>query len=116
MQSPRSKCEMLGLDKQKVEACDGVSDEVAEDMAKAALDRSRASIAIATTGFAGPQENDEEVGLVHLAIAMGDGTIVHREEHFGDRGREKVCEQTVQAALQFLINTLKGRADTRVSS
>ena len=109
--SPEAKCDLLGLDRKKVEACNGVSKEVAIDMAQAALDRSQASMAVAITGFAGPREENEEVGLVHFAIATRNGSPVHREQHFGDLGRETVCRHAVQTALEMLIDAVRHERD-----
>ena len=107
--SPDAKCDLLGLDRGIVEACHGVSRNIAIDMARAALERSRASIAVATTGFAGPRENNEEVGLVHIAVATRSAEVYHREEHFGELGRKEVCQKSVSAALQLLIHTVRSK-------
>lgn len=98
-----AKCELLGLERRHVEQCEGVSADIARAMAKAALEESRADLAAATTGFAGPRQGDEEVGLVHIAVASADGCD-HRELHCGDIGREEVCEKAVLTALQMLID------------
>ena len=42
-------------------------------MARGALARSQAELAIAITGFAGPGEDDDEEGLVHFAAPVADG-------------------------------------------
>ena len=97
-----AKCELLGLERGPVERCEGVSEEIARAMAKAALKESRATLAVAITGFAGPRQADEEVGLVHIAVA-GEGSSAHRALHLGDIGREKVCNEAVATALELLI-------------
>ncbi|MCF8707393.1 CinA family protein [Rhizorhapis sp. SPR117] len=99
-----AKCELLNLERERVEACAGVSKDIAIAMAKAALDRSHADIAMAITGFAGPQEHDEEVGLVHIALIGRDGKPRHHICHFGDVGREVVCRKTVLVALELLTD------------
>lgn len=100
--STEAKCDLLGLDRGKVEACDGVSEHIAREMAHSLLDRSEADLALATTGFAGPQEEEEEVGLVHIALATSSG-IWHVEKHFGDQGRNRVRELATAAALELAI-------------
>jgi nicotinamide-nucleotide amidase len=105
-----AKCELLGLERHHVEECEGVSEEIARAMARAALEESRAQLAAATTGFAGPREGEEEVGLVHVAVASPDGCD-HRELHCGDIGREAVCEQAVRTALEMLIERADARPD-----
>lgn len=97
-----AKCELLGLDRARVEACGGVAEDIARAMARAALRKSHADLSVAITGFAGPRESDEEVGLVHLATASGAGTQ-HCELHLGDIGRAAISEKSVETALEMLI-------------
>ena len=99
-----AKCELLDLERHRVEQCEGVSEDIARGMAVAALQRSHADLAVAITGFAGPQQADEEVGLVHIATA-GHGGNRHRALHLGDIGRAAVCEKAVIAALEMLIES-----------
>ncbi|AKH42533.1 nicotinamide-nucleotide amidase [Altererythrobacter atlanticus] len=105
--SNEAKCDLLGLDRAEVEACEGVSPELADKMAQAGLDRSRADISISITGFAGPQENDEEVGLVHIALAKRETAGERQTCHFGDIGRRAVCEESVAAALKLLLANIR---------
>ena len=97
-----AKCELFGLQREPVERCEGVSEDIACAMARAALKESRATLAVAITGFAGPRKGDEEVGLVHIAVA-GEQNSAHRVLHLGDIGREKVCDEAVAAALELLV-------------
>ncbi len=98
-----AKCEMLGLARRRVEECGGVAEDVARAMAGSALDRSLADLAVAITGFAGPRESDEEVGLIHVATAATDGTR-HRVLHLGDIGRAAACEEAVKVALEMIVD------------
>ena len=98
-----SKCELLGLDRRRVEQCGGVSEEIAKALAIAALRKSRADLSAAITGFAGPREGDEEVGLVHIAVASS-GAIEHRVLHLGDIGRSAVCDRAVGDVLEMLAS------------
>jgi nicotinamide-nucleotide amidase len=86
----QAKCDLLGIAREKVDACGAVSEPVAREMAQGALRRSNADIAVAITGFAGPGGPDDEEGLVHFACARRDGETCHREEHFGAIGRDGV--------------------------
>jgi nicotinamide-nucleotide amidase len=97
-----AKCELLGLERHHVEECEGVSADIACAMARAAVRESKADLAAAVTGFAGPRQGEEEVGLVHVAVAS-KRECVHRELHLGDIGREAVCEKAVATSLQMLI-------------
>lgn len=100
--SVNAKCELLGLERERVEQCGGVSEDIARALAASSLARSQAHLSIAITGFAGPPEGEEEVGLVHIAAARGKA-ISHKELHLGDIGRNAVCEQSVIAALSLAI-------------
>lgn len=75
-------------------------------MAAGALAQSRADFAIALTGFCGPQEKDEEVGLVYLACAARDGRRFTQECHFGDIGREAVLDHAVATALAMMTEAV----------
>ena len=81
-----------------------VSRETAEAMAQGALAVSKADLAVAVTGIAGPGGGSAEkpVGLVHFAAASRDGRRVHREKRYGDVGRSAVRAQAVAEALAML--------------
>lgn len=98
-----AKCDVLGLERKRVEECEGVAEDVARSMAEGALENSRANLAVAITGFAGPREGNEEVGLIHLATADARGTE-HEVLHLGDIGRNAACQKAVEAALKMLVN------------
>jgi nicotinamide-nucleotide amidase len=74
-------------------------------MVHGALFRSRADLAIAVTGIAGPGGGSPEkpVGLVHLAAKSRSGKLVHRKMLYGDIGRTEVRLATIRTALQMLI-------------
>jgi len=111
-----AKCDLLGLDRKELEAYDGVSARVVTQMAVSLFEQSNAPIALATTGFAGPRKGDEEVGLVHFAIALENREVRHFQVSFGDLGRETVCRRAVQHALLLLTTTVKElRGDTNDS-
>lgn len=108
--STEAKHEVLGVDPADAERCNAVNSEVAEAMAVGALAKSRADIAIGITGFCGPREADEEVGLVHLACVPRGGTPVLQECHFGDIGRQRVLDHAVAGALTLLIHAVSAPA------
>lgn len=96
-----AKCEMLGVARDDAERDDGVNAEAARSMAEGALKRSGADIGSAITGFCGPQKENEEVGLVYVALADNWGTTVV-EHHFGDIGRTAVLDAAVWLAVDIL--------------
>ena len=66
-----------------------------------------AVVSVAVTGVAGPGGGSAEkpVGLVHFA-ATGPTGLVHREERFGDLGREAVRLAALRVALEMLLDRL----------
>jgi nicotinamide-nucleotide amidase len=107
--SDEAKCDLLGIARAKVESCGAVSEEVAREMALGALRNSNAQLAVSITGFAGPPGADDEgkEGLVHFACAASDGSLDHREEHFGAIGRDGVRIASLEVALEMLEVALK---------
>jgi nicotinamide-nucleotide amidase len=81
-----------------------VSAEVAHAMAEGALAHSRAQIALAVTGIAGPGGGsaDKPVGLVHFGVGSA-GAITTHVERFGDRGRGEIRRLCVLTAIELLL-------------
>ena len=105
-----AKCDLLGIARHKVERCGAVSREIAVEMALGALRRSRADVALAITGFAGPAGEDDEEGLVHFGCARRGGETCHREEHFGAIGRQGVRLAALEVALEMIERALNDPA------
>ncbi len=99
----RAKMEILGVSGEIIKNHGAVSEECARAMAAGALKASAASLAVSVTGIAGPGggSTNKPVGLVHMAVAGRDGTIIHEKHLFGDIGRDKVRKATVIAALRL---------------
>jgi nicotinamide-nucleotide amidase len=97
-----AKTELLGVPEALITEHGAVSEAVARAMALGALARSRADIAVAVTGLAGPGGGSagKPVGLVHIAAARRGGPVLHRECRFGAIGRTAVRLAAVEAALQ----------------
>ena len=102
-----AKSDLLGIERQVLEANDAVSEIVARAMAAGALERSKADIALGVTGFAGPAGDGCEEGLVHFALARRGGPTVHREEHFGAVGRGSVRVKSLKTMLEMLEQALE---------
>jgi nicotinamide-nucleotide amidase len=102
--SNEAKMEMIGVPAGTLAAHGAVSEPTARAMAEGALARSRADIAVAVTGIAGPGGGSAEkpVGLVHFGLAMRDRPTVHAERRFGDIGRSAVRLATVVQALDMI--------------
>ena len=101
--SNQAKMEMLGVDPALIERDGAVSEAVARSMAAGSLERSRASIAVAVTGIAGPGGGsaDKPVGLVWFGLArIGRPTAAERHVFAGDRAAVRAA--TVACALRLL--------------
>ncbi len=104
--SNEAKTESLGVPAALIAAHGAVSAEVARAMAEGALAHSRAQMAVAVTGIAGPGGGSpgKPVGTVWLAIARtGAPAQAELLQLAGDR--TAVREQTVQRALQRLLES-----------
>ena len=113
--SNEAKAELLGVDPALIDAHGAVSEEVALAMARGALARSRADIAVSVTGVAGPGGGSpaKPVGTVHFALAARDSDdVVHRLRFFGDRGRAQVRIASVLNAFE-LLEAAAGRFPAR---
>ncbi|MEH7837135.1 MULTISPECIES: CinA family protein [Rhizobium] len=103
-----AKMEMLGVQAETLSRFGAVSEETARQMVHGALFRSRAEIAVAVTGIAGPGGGSAEkpVGLVHLAAKSRAGTLIHRKMLYGDIGRSEVRLATIRTALEMVRSLL----------
>jgi len=105
--SKKAKTELLGISPALLDENDAVTEVVARAMAEGALARSKADIAIAVTGFAGPAAPGREEGLVHFAVARTGERTAHRVEHFGPKGRGQIRVQSLKAMLEMLEAALE---------
>ena len=102
-----SKTEMLGVGPALIEHHGAVSESVARAMAEGALSRSRADLALAVTGIAGPTgaTPTKPLGLVHFAVARrGQPTLHERQVFPGDRAA--VRTRATDFAVGFLMRAL----------
>ena len=106
--SNTSKSEMLGVPAWLIERHGSVSEDVARAMVGGALTHSRATLAVAITGIAGPAGGSPEkpVGLVHLAAARRDAPVRHERLLLGDIGRDEIRRESVVQALALLASLL----------
>lgn len=104
--SNAAKTELLGVDAALIAAHGAVSEEVARAMAAGAIARSRAQVAVAVTGVAGPTGGSraKPVGTVWFGFML-DGQLSSEVQHF-DGDRAAVRHATVQHALQRLVQLL----------
>jgi nicotinamide-nucleotide amidase len=107
--SNEAKSELLGVPMELISRQGAVSPQVAEAMAKGALQNSRADLSISVTGIAGPGGGSVEkpVGLVYLAAARKGGAVIGQACRFGDIGRSNVRKATITAALQLMKKVIE---------
>ena len=105
--SNEAKNELLGVPMDLIARVGAVSEEVARAMAEGAVARSRADVAVAVTGIAGPggATPTKPVGLVHLACARRGSATLH-ERHVFPGDRAAVRAASVDAALALLLRRL----------
>ena len=104
--SNESKTDLLGVSAALIEQHGAVSEAVARAMAEGALRHSRAQVALAVTGVAGPAGGtlDKPVGTVWFGWATPTG-VTSEMCHF-DGDRAAVRQATVRHSLQRLAELL----------
>ncbi|MBC5764107.1 CinA family protein [Ramlibacter albus] len=104
--SNEAKTELLGVDPALIAANGAVSEVVARAMAFGAVRHSKATVAVAVTGVAGPTGGSAEkpVGTVWFGF-MVDGALTSETRRF-DGDRATVRAATVRHALQRLLDLL----------
>ena len=97
-----NKTAALGVPADLLRRRGAVCPEVATAMADGALARSPADVAIAITGVAGPDKDEDgnPVGLVFIAVARKSLPSTVFERRYGDIGRDAVRERAMIDALQ----------------
>ncbi|MER9635682.1 CinA family protein [Mesorhizobium sp. M0228] len=106
--SNQAKTEMLGVSAATLEATGAVARVTAVEMAAGALAHSRAGLALAVTGIAGPGGGSAEkpVGLVWFGVAVAGRPVVSECQLFGDKGRDFIRRETVRHALELGLRAL----------
>lgn len=106
--SNEAKHDMLGVPMDLIAAHGAVSEEVALAMAAGAVKQSRAGIAVAVTGVAGPGGGSatKPVGLVWFGVALKGQTPQAVRHVFPDQGRASIRQSAVETALDLVLKTL----------
>ena len=106
--SNAAKKELLGVRASTLARHGAVSEETAREMAAGALRRSRAQLAVAVTGVAGPGggTRNKPVGTVCFAWARRRRRSRSAVRRFAG-GRDSVRRQSVAAALKGLLERLE---------
>ncbi len=106
--SNEAKIQMLAIPPALIARHGAVSGPVARAMAAGALARSRAYIAVAVTGVAGPSGGSaaKPVGLVWFGLAVKNGAVRVERRMFMGGERTLVRLRATQTALQLVLNGL----------
>ena len=100
-----NKTKVLGVSEHLLTEKSAVCPEVAIAMAEGALKRSPADLAVAVTGVAGPEpdEDGNPVGRACIAVARRGYEPSYLARNYGDIGRDAVRRRAVADALSELI-------------
>jgi len=104
--SNEAKTELLGVDAGLIERVGAVSEAVVRAMVQGAVRHSRAQVAVAVTGVAGPMGGSpaKPVGTVWFGWATPEGVFSEVQYFEGDRAAVRAA--TVVHALQGLLTRL----------
>lgn len=110
--APEVKVAVLGVDREIVESCNGVSAAVARQMALGACRLLKTGLAVATTGYAEPAPiQGAPVPMAHWAVCHlregGDPVFVDGFGEFPGADRETVQNRVADEAMAALIAYLK---------
>ena len=99
--SNKSKRKVLDVNKDTLKKYTAVSRETAKEMVKGCIFAADADVAVAVTGYAGPDDTPEEpMGLVYIAVSVKDKIVVEKFTFAGNR--QKIRERAAVSALDML--------------
>ena len=101
------KVSLLHVSSETLEKYGAVSRETFMEMAAGAMNTLKTDCAIATSGIAGPGGGSLEkpVGTIWIAVAYKNEIVTVMQT--GDNGRAKNVQNTIQNAMDLLIEILK---------
>ena len=108
--SNRFKENVLGVSPETLKKYGAVSRETAREMVKGVLSLTKADIAVAVTGIAGPSSDDtnKPVGLVYIAVSDGKSTIVKKLlNNFTGDVREQNRTISADTALEMIMEAIR---------
>ena len=108
--SNRFKENVLGVSPETLKKYGAVSRETAREMVKGVLSLTKADIAAAVTGIAGPSSDDtnKPVGLVYIAVSDGKSTIVKKLlNNFTGDVREQNRSISADTALEMIMEAIR---------
>jgi nicotinamide-nucleotide amidase len=105
------KSRVLGVSSELLREKGAVCPEVARAMAEGALTHSTADLAVAITGVAGPEpdEDGNPVGRVCIALARRGFPAQDAEFNYGDIGRDAIRKCAARDALMAAVESASER-------
>lgn len=103
-----AKMKYIGVQSETIEKYGVVSEQVAGEMAKGTALETGADVAVGISGIAGPTGGTDEkpVGMVCFGYYVNQ-KIVTETMQFGNVGRNKVRELSVENAIEKLIKLIR---------
>jgi nicotinamide-nucleotide amidase len=104
--SNESKQELLGVQEDLIDTFGAVSPATAWAMAQGAIEQSKADVAVAISGIAGPEGGTEmkPVGTVVFALAIrGEEEVNAEQKMIGGNTRSEIRHQAAIVALELLL-------------
>lgn len=107
-----SKEEMLGVSPDTLETHGAVSEVTVREMADGALQFSRAQVALAVSGIAGPTGGTPEKPVGMVWFAWASGRTVKTACHYLSGDRDAIRVKATRIALQGVLDLLMGMQKT----
>ena len=96
---------ILGVPAEMLKTYSAVSNQTCTEMINGIKRIFSPTIALATTGYAGPQVLQEPVGLVFIGVCIRDNLSVHKFKFSGSR--REIQDRTVEKAIEILWEKIK---------
>ena len=104
--SNNSKNKNLNVSKETLKEFGAISENTAFEMAKGVKEKSLANIGVSTTGEAGPNSSETEVGNVFTCIYFGEDNY-YTKHYFFSGDRNKIRRSTVNRVLSHILYLLR---------
>ncbi|MBV44466.1 MAG: damage-inducible protein CinA [Rhodobiaceae bacterium] len=107
--SNSSKIDLLNVNPNTIDSFGAVSDKTAREMALGAVKNSKANLAVAITGVAGPGGGTKvnPVGTVHIATSNSNNIINSRKFIIKDKGRDYIRKMASLEAINMLSLSIR---------
>ncbi|EFA90594.1 competence/damage-inducible protein A [Peptoniphilus lacrimalis] len=100
--SNNSKIKNLGVKKETLDKYGAISEQTALEMARGLKNKTNSSVCVSTTGEAGPEPSETDIGNVYICIYFSEDN--YQLKHFYFPGnRERVRNRTVSQVLSNLL-------------